>query len=309
MHVQEGAELDTAVAQVLDSLVETSGVRRAGLALSEGGGRRLRFTASDRDVRWVPGEPVELEWCHIDAYEDVPLTTVLRTGTPVIGGLELLEERYPGFAQGLREQGVAAVAALPLTIDGATWGGVVLYYDEPQRFGPHQVELLRSGAARATVELATATRVLPDEAESSGSCAGDGQETVCIDVEPESVSVALARRWARRCLQDWKVDDDVLDTAVLCLSELVTNVVMHAATRAHIELRRETTAVVVTVRDSGAARQARASAPEPDPLLVHGRGLQLVAALADAWGSETGAGGTTVWCSFGTGPGGDAGPA
>lgn len=298
--MQAGGDLDTAVARVLDSLVETSGVRRAGLALSEGGGRRLRFTASDREVACEPGVAVELEWCHIDAYDDVPLTTVVRTGESILGGLELLDERFPAFARAQRDNGIAAVAALPLAVGPSPWGGVVLFYDTPQRFGPHQRDLLVASAARATAEVGAAGSVLPPEPPPFAGCACDGREAVCVEVDPLPVSVALARRFARRQLREWQVDGDVLDNAVLCLSELVTNVVVHAAARARIELRREAARVVVTVSDGGGWRRVEPAAPAvPDePLLVHGRGLRLVAALADDWGSQVSAAGTTVWCSF-----------
>ena len=61
------------------------GVRRIGLALVEGGGRRLRFTASDRE------RGVEVDWCHVDAYDDVPLNTAVRTGEPVLAAVEELD--------------------------------------------------------------------------------------------------------------------------------------------------------------------------------------------------------------------------
>ena len=59
----------------LASLSDVPAVRRGGLALTEGGGRRLRFTASDRDGGRV-------DWCHIDAYDDVPLNTAIRRAKP-----------------------------------------------------------------------------------------------------------------------------------------------------------------------------------------------------------------------------------
>src|SRR3954468_3595383 len=66
-------------------------VRRVGLALVEGGGRRLSFTASDRDRRTVT------DWCLVDAYDDVPLNNAIRTGRPITGSLEELAGRYDEF--------------------------------------------------------------------------------------------------------------------------------------------------------------------------------------------------------------------
>ena len=52
------------------------------------------------------------------------------------------------------------------------------------------------------------------------------------------------------------------------------------------------------MRDRGGHAPDAAPDDDPDPLRVHGRGLQLVEALADRWGSERDAVGTTVWFSL-----------
>ncbi|WP_300404778.1 ATP-binding protein [Nocardioides sp.] len=302
MRAGPGVDLDAAVAQVLDLLGETSGVTRVGLALPEGAGRRLRFTSSDRDVVSTGPAGGSLDWCHIDAFDDVPLTTVVRTGESVIGGLETLDARFAEFVDKQRCLGVRAVAALPLHIAQTVIGGVVLFYEEQQRFGSHQVALLEVSAVRAAVQVGQAMQhVSVDRGPHLDDAEVVSDDLARFEVEPLPVSVALSRRFARRHLTDWKVDDDVADTAILCLSELVTNVVMHAASRSRIELSRRPDAVRLSVRDHGStAGTGRAPEPEDDPLSVHGRGLQLVAALADEWGSDTDEGGTTVWCTFST---------
>jgi anti-sigma regulatory factor (Ser/Thr protein kinase) len=93
------------------------------------------------------------------------------------------------------------------------------------------------------------------------------------------------------------VDEDVAATAELCVSELVTNAIVHAGGR--IEVRASLDgALVVSVRDHGGPAADAAPDPDPDPLRVHGRGLLLVEALADRWGSERDAVGTSVWFSL-----------
>ena len=302
MHVHDGADLDTAVAQVLDLLLEISDVRTAGLALSEGGGRRLRVTTIDRDTpRAETG--VRLEWEYVDAYDDVPLSAVLRTGEPVVGGLELLDEQHSTFVRSQRGAGIVAVAALPLATKGHTWGGIELLYDGAQGFGPHQLELLQSYGLRAarTITLAgVLPSVVPHHLDDA---VGEGGEPVRFDLDPSLSSVGVARRFARGQLSRWGVDDDTVDSAVLCLSEMVTNVVVHAGTRSRIELRRHPERVVVTVRDGGAgadhgSRGSRESGR--GQLRVHGRGLQLIEGLADEWGSTCSSAGMTIWCSFAT---------
>ena len=93
------ADVDRVAREALEHLLDLPDVCRVGLALTEGGGRRLRFTASDRD----PAQGVD--WCHIDAYDDVPLTTAVRTGEPVVGGLDDLDDRYAELVDRQRSTG------------------------------------------------------------------------------------------------------------------------------------------------------------------------------------------------------------
>src|SRR5436190_20687147 len=85
-------EGETWARSALAQLGHVPGVHRAGLALAEGGGRRLLFTASDRDNEG------SVEWCDVDAYEDVPLNHTVRTGEAVVGSLDDLARRYGAFA-------------------------------------------------------------------------------------------------------------------------------------------------------------------------------------------------------------------
>ena len=82
---------DTWVRSAFAQLSEVPGVHRSGLALAEGGGRRLLFTASDRD------NELGVDWCEVPAYEDVPLNLSVRTGEQVVGSLDDLAGRYPVF--------------------------------------------------------------------------------------------------------------------------------------------------------------------------------------------------------------------
>jgi anti-sigma regulatory factor (Ser/Thr protein kinase) len=107
----------------------------------------------------------------------------------------------------------------------------------------------------------------------------------------------MARRFLAEFLQRAEVPEELAATAELCVSELVTNAIVHAHTR--IELRASVDAeLTVSVRDRGGPEVDAAPDADPDPLRVHGRGLQLVEALADRWGSDRDAIGTTVWFSL-----------
>ena len=265
------------------------GVRRVGLALVEGGGRRLRFTASDR------GSEAAVDWCHVDGYEDVPLNTAVRTGLPVIGVLDDLRARYPGFVAGQRTTATAAVAAIPITAAGQTLGGFILFFDRAQPFDAAQ----RGELSRAGAELGAALRRARRDEEQSPVAPADeplpsGARAAVHQVPSHPGSVAAARRFLRTTAHAWGVDEETTDTAVLCMSELVTNAVIHAHAGCVLRVLLEPGLLTVTVRDGGNPSVASVE-PLEDPLRVHGRGLQLVDALASRWGSGPGTGGTTVW--------------
>lgn len=272
----------------LAALADASAVRRVGLALDEGAGRRLRFTASDRDGR------AATPWCHIDAYDDLPLNTAVRTAELVAGSMEELADRYPDFVD--RQSGTAtrAVAAVPLLASGRVLGGFVLFYDEPQTFDPaHRRELalrgVELGAAlwRAQLGERRPPSELPQVAPPPGA------QAAVHEVAPRPAAVGEARRFLRTVLDGWRIDQEVADTAVLCVSELVTNAVIHSGTECSVRMVLETDVLTTTVHDHGVREVA--AEPLDDPLRVHGRGLQLVEALAARWGYELDADGTTVW--------------
>lgn len=273
----------------LESLGRLAGVGRVGLALTEGGGRRLRFTASDRDN----GEPPA--WCHIDAYDDVPLNTAVRAGQPVIGTLVDLEERYATFVSHQRGTSTVGIAAVPIVAGGRTLGGFVLFFDAPVAFGAElRAELQHLGA-----ELGATFREAQRGQEHGPASLPDrelppGAVAVVLDVPGDAAAVGDARRFLRRALDGWGVDPEASDTAVLCVSELVTNAVIHADTGCSVHVAMKDDVLTVTVRDHGSPNAASGVMIE-EPLRVHGRGLQLVEALANRWGSEHDTAGTTVW--------------
>lgn len=280
-----GLDISTWAHAALTRMTDVPHVHRAGLALTEGGGRRLRFTASDRSAG---------DWCHVDAYDDVPLNTAVRRGTPVLGSLDDLAERYPELAARQRGTPTVAIAAVPLVAAGQVLGGVVLFWDGPQPFDEAQrTELVELGA-----ELGAALRRVQRTTERAPALADApvpaGARVAHHEVPPDPAAVSGARRFLRRILEEWGVDDDASDTAVLCLSELVTNAVIHTHAGCTVSVVLEDDTLATVVRDCGAADATHDEARD-DPFRVHGRGLQLVEALVARWGSELDASGTTVW--------------
>jgi anti-sigma regulatory factor (Ser/Thr protein kinase) len=307
--VTDGARGDTPTVddvarRALAALVAEPGVHRAGLALTEGGGRRLRFTASDRTG-------VAVEWCHIDAYDDVPLTLVVRTGERVAGTVAALTPLFPEYAARQVGGPTVALVAAPLVTARQVLGGVVVFLDDADAFGPRLRERLTARADDLAEEVRRAQLRSP---RTGGRLADEpvqpGTVVAGCEVEGDPRAVGTARRFARAALAEAGLDDDLIDTAVLCLSEIVTNAVIHTGSASELRVSVHDHVVTIAVRDQGSHRgdQVRDGSAGPgrpddltdvaalaDPLRVHGRGLQLVDALSARWGSELDDVGTTVW--------------
>lgn len=105
-----------------------------------------------------------------------------------------------------------------------------------------------------------------------------------IELEPVPRSPRLARRFVADTLGP-QADVDLVDAAELLVTELVTNAVVHARSRARV--------LIVTAGDRGCVRiEVHDDAYEPprlgdfDPEATSGRGLALVNAMSDRWGVE-----------------------
>jgi anti-sigma regulatory factor (Ser/Thr protein kinase) len=88
------------------------------------------------------------------------------------------------------------------------------------------------------------------------------------------------------------VHEEAVAAAVLCVSELVTNVVQHAGTSARVTMELASR-LLVTVEDTGTWITPRTGGQ--DRSASQGRGLALVAAVSDAMGHARGVDGSTVW--------------
>ncbi|WP_424211486.1 SpoIIE family protein phosphatase [Streptomyces sp. BI20] len=116
--------------------------------------------------------------------------------------------------------------------------------------------------------------------------------------DPVGRSVAGARAFVRDTLQGWGFGD-IVDDAVVLTSELVTNAVVHAGTRADVLCLRAEGGVRVEVADHYPERELPLTPPGDrpyaDPDRESGRGLMLCAALATRWGVEYTATRKQVW--------------
>ena len=228
---------------------------------------------------------------------------MVRSGAPVVGNLDELEPRFPRLVRHQRERGTRAIAtvALPGNGLGVPMGGLVLYFDSEQEFGEAELHLL-DAAARRTSEAVRRVRAdaLGTGPTGGGPALGDLGRHVGLELDADPRAAGLARRFLREHLADWGVADDASDTAQLCLSELVNNVIMHAEASSELMLHLEEDVLTVVLRDRGGQQGSHrpveaAPVTDEDELIVAGRGLVLVDALTDRWGTERDAVGTTAW--------------
>jgi len=128
-------------------------------------------------------------------------------------------------------------------------------------------------------------RVAPPECVANFSCRLEAHEPSVRDVRD-----AVGRR-----LHEWSVPDPVADNVVLAVSELVTNAILHG--EAPIDLQVGTRGGEVRLEIEDRARfEPRMMRPNSED--EHGRGMQIVAAIADRWGSRPTDSGKCVWCTF-----------
>ena len=118
-------------------------------------------------------------------------------------------------------------------------------------------------------------------------------------LDPDTRSAAVARRVVEGALA--KADlTHLLDEALLLVTELVTNAVVHAGTLVDLEVETDETGVRIEVADGGPGRVSVQGAPEETR--EGGRGLFLLDALATAWGTSSSPGRKAVWFRLGNLP-------
>ncbi|MEW2388673.1 SpoIIE family protein phosphatase [Streptomyces venezuelae] len=123
----------------------------------------------------------------------------------------------------------------------------------------------------------------------------DARRTVLTVAQAEPERIAGARSHLRDLLHDW-ADDDQVDSAVLMVSEMLTNVLVHTDGDALL---------VAEVTGEPGARRLRAEVADgsddlphkrhPGELASSGRGLVLMELLAGAWGVDPRGDGKSIW--------------
>ena len=126
-------------------------------------------------------------------------------------------------------------------------------------------------------------------------------ELLELPFEPASASVA--RRHVVHVLRTRGVDAITCEDAALIISELVGNALRHGQPmrggRLTVGWKFGDDGLRIEVTDGGGGRPVQR---RTDALAAGGRGLEIVAALAQKWGYAANEAGTTVWVHVGVRP-------
>jgi anti-sigma regulatory factor (Ser/Thr protein kinase) len=116
-------------------------------------------------------------------------------------------------------------------------------------------------------------------------------QTIARVVLPATpIAARRARQVVAEQCMSW--DNDVVDTALLLTSELVTNAVIHGHSDVQLQVITDDGLLRVDVGDDNSRLPQR---QPTDNDALDGRGLQIVELLATRWGVEKEALGKTVW--------------
>ncbi|HET7487813.1 MAG TPA: SpoIIE family protein phosphatase [Acidimicrobiales bacterium] len=141
-----------------------------------------------------------------------------------------------------------------------------------------------------------AVRVAPlGDAGSAGPPAGE----VAVRLAGEPHNARAARVLVAATVAGWGLHQ-LTEPAVLLVSELAANVIVHAGSDMELLLRRTDAGLRVEVADT--ARRLPVRRPSDD-LAPSGRGLMLVERLASRWGAHASAAGKVVWFELDGDPG------
>ncbi|WP_228388893.1 ATP-binding protein [Streptomyces jumonjinensis] len=119
-----------------------------------------------------------------------------------------------------------------------------------------------------------------------------------VAFQPDGSRVRHMRRITRASLRHWKLAS-VMAEALLVVSELVTNAVQHGDGTVQLRVEHHVCELRIAVTDNSPQMPVLREASDDDE---GGRGLLLVDAIAEKWGTT--GDGRTVWCSLALPPDG-----
>lgn len=114
-----------------------------------------------------------------------------------------------------------------------------------------------------------------------------------LQLPPDASAPGFARRLVQRQATD--LPEDLVADAMLIVSELVANAVMHGRPEIWLHVRSTPSGIAFGVQDAGEALPPTTAPLDGQSDGLHGRGLRIVAALASIWGVQPTSEGKIVW--------------
>lgn len=111
----------------------------------------------------------------------------------------------------------------------------------------------------------------------------DNQRGIVVDLPHTSAAPAMARTHLNKHAA--YLPPDLLEDALLLVSELVTNAVLHGQADVVLRVRADPPGIRVSVHDAGNG-WPELRGPDSNHHAVGGRGLRIVDAVASSWGVE-----------------------
>jgi anti-sigma regulatory factor (Ser/Thr protein kinase) len=121
---------------------------------------------------------------------------------------------------------------------------------------------------------------------------GNGPNELRIPLSTDPGEVPRLRRLVREQLRAWRLTR-AEEVTLLLVSELVTNSLLHGRPPLELRLTAVDGRIRVEVHDAAGDRPPALEFPPPDA--PHGRGIEIVAALSNRWGSAPSPSGKVVW--------------
>lgn len=143
------------------------------------------------------------------------------------------------------------------------------------------------------VQGSSAGRRPPEDAGDGGAT---GVTSRSLVLPPDPAVVRRARGVVEDMCRAVDLDEDTRETAVLLVSETVTNAVVHACGDATLAVSAAAGVVRVEVGDRNSGRPRLGG---HDPAASSGRGLEIVGLLARRWGVRDEPPGKVVWFEVG----------
>jgi CheY-like chemotaxis protein/anti-sigma regulatory factor (Ser/Thr protein kinase) len=226
----------------------------------------LRFALRGNGALRVVGEAGDGHTALALAADLQPDIVVLDLGLPDIRGAEVLA-RLRALVEGVR---------------------VVVYTGAAHEERSSALEGGAAGVVSKSEDLQALLNVL------GHVIAGQDVREVGVSLPNDPSSPGTARRLVTKACLDWGCGE-VIDAALLVVTELVTNAVVHAGSTCDLRVQLRDGVLRLEVDDEGGGTPDLQSSSDSEE---HGRGLFLVSAMSTSWGIGPTTAGKTVWAEL-----------